>query len=643
MPIRGMTLSAQYDASAPSNAAIDAGFVRESGRAQPLYFDSSGHRLFGWLYAPPGETSADLGLVICKPFGYESICAHRSLRAFAEAAAGSGLPTLRLDYLGSGDSADIDPAADQLEVWSRDVCAAVEELRRRTGVARVCLLGVRLGGLLAVLAAEQCAVDSLILVAPIVSGRRYLRELRTTRLAASMGAGASDVSAAKSDAIEISGFFYSQATLDSLGKIDLVARPHPPVSHMLMIDGHNFPASKAWAEKLAAEGMAAEYRTLPGLVEMVMTAPQFASVPTAMVSAAREWLLLRSPAAAGAGASAAVGRQAARSASQVLELSYDEDGQQRVITERPVVFGPDAQLFGILTEPPGEEARRRAVILLNAGADYHIGASGMSVVLARAWARRGYLVLRMDFAGIGDSGTRPGRRDDEIFPPAAVEDMRSAVELMRNRHGARDVTIAGLCSGAYHALKSGVAGLPVERVLMVNPQNYFWEESMSIHGMQLAELVTEPQRSRGSVFSLDPWRRLLTGKIDLTYILRRQLHRIWLVTESSARDLARKLPLRLPEDLGRDLEEIAARGIRMVFVFSRGEPGLELLKIQAGSSVRRLGERCRLHIIDGADHVFSKLGPRLMLEKILSDELFARAEDRSGTPARGGWRDTVHP
>ena len=110
-------------------------------------------------------------------------------------------------------------------------------------------------------------------------------------------------------------------------------------------------------------------------------------------------------------------------------MSLRRDGSEHTpITERPAFFTSQAVLFGIVTEPPQGEMRRRAVILVNAGADYHIGASGMYVGLARRWARRGYVVLRMDLAGLGDSGTRPGQLDNVVFPVAAVDDIRAAIE-----------------------------------------------------------------------------------------------------------------------------------------------------------------------------------------------------------------------
>jgi len=608
-----------------------------TGLAEALYFDAADHKLFGWLHRPPAGTTAGIGLVICKPFGYEAICSHRSVRAFAEAAALLGVPTLRFDYLGTGDSPAIGPEPDQLEIWPRDVVAAVAELQRRTGVEHVSVLGIRLGALLATLAAGQCkAISALILIAPVISGRRYLRELRTTVLAASLGSdpaesssdAPADVPAGSAGSMEVAGFSFSAATLAALAQVDLKVRDIPPVSEMLIIDGSSLPASRDWAEQVSGLGIRTKYLALPGLVEMIMTAPQFATVPQEMIGAMRNWLM-QLPVRPSASPDGGSGRYRALGpvpAAAMMSLPDDGPAGQAPLIERPVFFTSESLLFGIVTEPRQGEMRRRAVILLNAGADYHIGASGMYVGLARRWAGRGYVVLRMDLAGLGDSGTRPGRPNDEIFPPAAMEDVRAAIELMRTRYGVNDITLAGVCSGAYHALRAAVAALPVSRVLMVNPENFFWKEGMTVRDIQMAELVRNPTVYRSRMLSVASWRRLITGRVNVRYVLKIYVQRVLLAVESTIRDLARVLRIRLPHDLGWDLEQIGQRGVRVVFVFARGEPGIELLTILGGLSVKRLGERCRVHIIDKADHVFSKSAPRAVLERILSEELFARTE-----------------
>jgi alpha-beta hydrolase superfamily lysophospholipase len=600
----------------------------DRGSDGPLYFSSDGRTLFGWLHRAAHERAPSTALVICKPFGYEAVCAHRSMRAFADAAAASGIPTLRFDYLGSGDSENIDSHADQLEAWTRDVVAAIAEVRRRTGAEHVCLLGFRLGALLAVLAARRCKeVKSLILVAPVVNGSRYLRELRTTRLAALLesqsvrepeSAAPPPEAPLEEGAIEVSGFLLSAATVAALSRVDLANASAPQITEVLVIDRSDLPAAREWTEAIARLGVHTRYVVLPGFVEMMMTASPSAVVPEPMIATAREWLLrLQAPAHA-----RPVERAPVASPPPARSMTGDgstSDGW----TERPVRFGAEDALFGIITEPCASVARRAAVILLNAGATYHIGSGRIYVSLARRWAERGYGVLRMDLAGLGDSSTRAGQPDNEVFPRAALEDIRAAIELVRARHQAGDITLVGLCSGAYHALRAAVAGAPVNRILLVNPQNFFAEQAAALKDIQLAEVVRSPRAYRERLLSPAQWRRLLRGQIDVWRLCRVSMHRLRLAVGSACCELGRRLRIALPNDLGRELEEIGARGVRTVVVFARGEPGIDLLRLQGGSSVKRLGDRCRIHIIDSADHTFTRMGPRAALEEILSNELFA--------------------
>jgi uncharacterized UPF0146 family protein len=159
---------------------------------------------------------------------------------------------------------------------------------------------------------------------------------------------------------------------------------------------------------------------------------------------------------------------------------------------------------------------------------------------------------------------------------------------------------------------------------MVNPQHYFWKEGNSLQELQLAEVVRNPRVYVRRLFSVAAWRRMLGGRVNVWRIAKIYAYRPMLAMESRMRDVARRVRIRLPNDLGSELAQIYKRGVRIVLVFARCEPGIDLLKLQAGSSVKKLGEYCRIHIIDDADHVFSQRGPRTLLRKILSGELFAR-------------------
>ena len=633
--------------------------------AQPLYFRSGGADLFAWLHPavtavmPAGE-AAPVGLVICPPFGYEALCAHLSLRAWAQAAAAAGVPVLRFDYAGTGDSTDADgnddddDGAEQLGVWSRCIADAAAQLRRCCAVERIALLGLRLGALAGVLAAtEHGGIDALIAITPVTSGRRYLRELRAlqgslapaasgdsvTASGAAGGAASSaagrggGVARAGATALEATGFRLGAQTVARLAGIELASMAPASARAILIIDRNDLPEAARWAHSLRDHGARVQYLALPGYNEMA-SRPHTALVPQAMIVATTQWLQnlgrqAQERAHERAQEWAPVRPSAERVDERPASVRLRVDGKE--VLEQAVFLDAERTLFGLLCEPAtGADADAyayagdgRGVILLNAGAIHHIGPNRTYVTLARRWAARGYRVLRIDLAGLGDSDARAGRPMNEVYPPGALADVRLAVQFMRERYGDTELTLAGLCSGAYHCLRAGVAGLPVQRLLMINPLTYFWKDGMTLSDTQDAEVLRGPAIYRERMRSGKSWRKLLTGRVPLRPIAHTLMQRARLGLDSARRNLARRLRMHLPDDLGSELQELCARGVSVVFVFARGDPGAALLRTQAGNSIRRLVRRCRVHFIDGADHIFSQSTARARLERLLEQELLA--------------------
>jgi dienelactone hydrolase len=599
---------------------------------EPLYFGSGDYRVFGWLHCISGESQAPLGLVICKPFGFEAMSAHLSVRAFAEAAAELGIPALRFDYGGTGDSENLAPGADQIEAWTQDVVAAVQELHRRTGVERVCLLGIRLGALLAAAAASRIPqVSALIAVAPVSSGRRYLRELRTFELAAAQTQSALAHPAVQTQSreaelagpgyMEVSGFFLHAKTMTALQQVDLLTLPSPPLSDALVIDRVDLPGAKAWTEVLTSAGIRTHYVALPGFVEMIMRAPNLTVVPEAMIAAARDWLAqirgTRSRAMNEINGPPLIGTA---TFSPMLHLR----DSFAMLAEQPVVLRSAPLLFGIVTHPADGEVRRRGVILLNSGGDHHIGPRRLHVSLAREWAQHGYVVMRMDLSGLGDSTAQPGRPRNELFPIGAVDDIRVAVDYLRNRQGLGEITLAGMCSGASHAVRAGMEGVKIDRVLAINPLVFFWQDGLDVNEVQPWEVVHKPAAYLGQIRSLKAWRRLLFGDVSIWRVAQIYLHRPIIALQSALRDIARGMHIPLKNDLRLELRNLMKRGVRIVFVFSRGDAGIRLLQLQSGLSAKELVKRYCVRMIDGADHEFTRSPARAALGQVLSKELYVR-------------------
>src|SRR5579859_8015384 len=106
----------------------------------------------GWYHK--GSADPELGIVLCSPHGYEELCVHRHWRDLAQDLSAHGLPTIRFDYPGTGDSVDDDETPARVEAWIGSICRAVQVLRDLSGIDRVALVGLRMGALLATAAAE---------------------------------------------------------------------------------------------------------------------------------------------------------------------------------------------------------------------------------------------------------------------------------------------------------------------------------------------------------------------------------------------------------------------------------------------------------------------------------------------------------
>ena len=81
-----------------------------------------------------------------------------------------------------------------------------------------------------------------------------------------------------------------------------------------------------------------------------------------------------------------------------------------LVKEKPVQFGPDGNLVGVMARPASGDvaSTRPAVLFLNAGVIHRIGPHRLHVNLARYFAMRGVTSLRIDLSGIGDSRPVPG-------------------------------------------------------------------------------------------------------------------------------------------------------------------------------------------------------------------------------------------
>src|SRR4030095_13226651 len=102
--------------------------------------------------------------------------------------------------------------------------------------------------------------------------------------------------------------------------------------------------------------------------------------------------------------------------------------------EEILLLGKTKSLVGIITDPP--EAKRSnelpGIILLNAGIIHRVGPNRIHVKIARTLAPMGFVVLRFDFSGIGDSKVR----DDNLpFEESGVRETQETMDYLSATRG----------------------------------------------------------------------------------------------------------------------------------------------------------------------------------------------------------------
>lgn len=147
------------------------------GAWEPLWLGGPPRCLYAAVHRPEPDKAARCGVVFVPPLFHEQPRSRRFLTEVASGLAALGLPCLRFDFHGTGDSSG---SGEQLDFASMhaDLDAAVAALSAEAGLERVTLWAWR-GAALPVWSwlNQGATVDRMVLWEPIVDGAHWLGEL----------------------------------------------------------------------------------------------------------------------------------------------------------------------------------------------------------------------------------------------------------------------------------------------------------------------------------------------------------------------------------------------------------------------------------------------------------------------------------
>lgn len=432
----------------------------------PTWFGPHERPLLAWFTYPRSKRVRG-AVVLCQPIAEEGNMAYRTFRALAQRLAAAGYLTMRFDYDGTGDSAGSFEDARRAEAWIASVTEAVSEARR-WGTESVSLIGMRMGAMLAYLAAaDGClGLKELVLWDPCVTGRGFLRELQLLHSVSLEGRRT-----APSGWVETPSYRFTPEAaaeiralaIDGRAPLDRLARR----TTVFVRDDRTRPP-----QLLAAlPPPAATWIDAGGQAELLDVPTLHARVPENAVDA----IVAHLTAGAGEPAIDILPRLKPRA-------RWREDGAE--IEEEACLFGADRTLFGVRTT--GIPSRGGPTIaMFNVAAERHLGEGRTWVRLARELGRDGITSVRVDHGGVGDSGTRPHHVPDTVYDEGWIDDVRDVVwQLSPPRWGQqpgqpseqpsgqpseqqeRGVIGVGLCSSGTSVLQAVVSGVLREAIVV---------------------------------------------------------------------------------------------------------------------------------------------------------------------------------
>ena len=578
----------------------------------PLFIGESHETLYGVLHQNQSNNRfSNTVLIICPPVGIDYMNSHRSLRHLADEIAQMGTPCLRLDYLGTGNSAD-GLRTDDISNFLNSIQKAYQFIQNDLKVKQIALLGFRFGATLAALASEKLDIEYLILWSGIYQGRSLLREIRLLQKM-------STIVDTKSETIDAGGWEINKLTQDAIHNIN-INKIVPRTNNILILTADKSSKHKKLINSWESESKDITLCEAAGVAEMLVDAHDTV-VPKQAIHEIKNWIR---PSLTDHNF-----HVTPKTSAQLECIDVLTNESFKVKQSLHFFHNKIDQFYIKTTHTQNIEKTLPLVILLNSGSNHHVGPHRLYVTISRMLSREGFTCIMLDLPGLGESISQDNQAENLCYMANPTESIKACIEHAGTSENG--VVLMGLCSGAYHAFLGAIEldNPPIVESILINPDTFYWEQGMVLVDSPTQHYHDWVERLQ-SIKNKDKWKKLFSGQVKILPILISILERAKTVIATRLNLLKglmeSSLENEITTNITNSLLKIRNKHIHITIIFAANEPGIKLLMDNSSRTVNKLQNQKELKIIyiENADHTFSKSIPRQRFFKHLHQHLLTR-------------------
>ena len=278
--------------------------------------------------------------------------------------------------------------------------------------------------------------------------------------------------------------------------------------------------------------------------------------------------------------------------------------------EEAVLFGDKRTLVGTITNPSEARCDLPAVILLIAGVVHRVGPNRLYVKVARRLAEAGFVALRFDFSGIGDSGVRS---DHLPFNKSAISETQEAMDCLSAARGIERFILMGICSGGHISRNTACRDSRVVGVALINTLYHY-------HTPDTRRKVSARYYRQSALVSSQKWLNVLTGRANYRDIVRTMGYQVRTILGRKKQEVGSKTA-GFEADLQARFRSLKERGVRLLLAYNEFPSDMIYFEMLLPNEIREMkaSGQLRAEVIPQSGHTFPLLKTQDHLSQVVQN------------------------